>query len=433
MNLKELDEFRLDDAIRFHENLNPTLFNGEKLDPAVRQQLLTIAEDFMEELGISKLKVKDIVIVGSNVAYTYTRHSDIDLHVLADLSKLDDDEIYQELFTAKKTVYNDSHDIKVKGYDVELYIQNASQPIKTLGEYSIQNDKWNKFPSKRRANFDEHSTQEKFKKLIQLSELALRDDSLERIENLLATIRKYRASGLAVNGEFGPENLAYKALRSQGIVQQLYDHRDSLHSKELSLDETFDEKYGNQEPVGPESPPQMPAGTVKVKVSDVYDWYKLGQGISDLDDIDPNKFGQGAPETILSFGSEDLEHKYIKQLQNLNLKTTDIDESANVFLRPGMLRGSYSDVQLKSLGFKRASNGSWYISRALWDRLVQSKQISEASGYIPSEGEKKDWRWKTALTVDVKPDSIKKNADQLALGKIKRSGIPPTARSNGKF
>jgi hypothetical protein len=68
-----------------------------------------------------------------------------------------------------------------------------------------------------------------------------------------------------------------------------------------------------------------PKGTVKVDVSDMYDWYKLGMTISDLDDADPKDFGQGPPQTVLSFGSEPIEHKYIKALKRLKLKTTDID------------------------------------------------------------------------------------------------------------
>ena len=50
--------------------------------------------------------------------------------------------------------------------------------------------------------------------------------------------------------------------------------------------------------------------------------------------------------------------------------------------------------------------------------------INEASGYIPSEKEKNDPRFKTALTVDVRPDSIKKNAKAFG-SKISRAGVPP--------
>ena len=83
--------------------------------------------------------------------------------------------------------------------------------------------------------------------------------------------------------------------------------------------------HPNDRPPGPETKPTMPAGTVKVDVSDVYDWYKLGMHISDLKGLGHHDFGQGPPSTIFSFGSEDEEHQYIKDLQKIGLTTTDID------------------------------------------------------------------------------------------------------------
>jgi hypothetical protein len=51
----------------------------------VREQLLVIAQDFLQELGVNDLDVKDITISGSNSAYSYTKHSDLDLHILVDM------------------------------------------------------------------------------------------------------------------------------------------------------------------------------------------------------------------------------------------------------------------------------------------------------------------------------------------------------------
>ena len=90
--------------------------------------------------------------------------------------------------------------------------------------------------------------------------------------------------------------------------------------------DTVDEDYGpNDPPPGPETKPTMPAGTVRVDVSDVYDWYKLGKNIANLDRAKASEFGQGPPSTIVSFGSEEAEHKYINALKKLGLDTTDID------------------------------------------------------------------------------------------------------------
>ena len=61
-------------------------------------------------------------------------------------------------------------------------------------------------------------------------------------------------------------------------------------------------------------------------------------------------------------------------------------------------------------------------------KMDYSRGINEnASGYIPSNAEKDDPRFKTALTVDVKPNSIKKNASAFGF-KVSRAGIPPLLR-----
>jgi hypothetical protein len=79
-------------------------------------------------------------------------------------------------------------------------------------------------------------------------------------------------------------------------------------------------------PLGPESPPKMPAGTIKVDVSDTQDWYQLGQDISNLEIANKDHYNQGPPHTVLAFGSEELEHMYSKELKRLGLPTHDLDE-----------------------------------------------------------------------------------------------------------
>ncbi len=327
MNLQELDNFRLADAISFHDELNPKLFAGNKLKPQVKEQLLTIAQDFLEELGVNELDVKDITISGSNAAYTYTKHSDIDLHILVNMNDLPQSDVYKELFNAKKTIYNDTHDITIHDIPVELYVQDSNEPVKSLGEYSLKHDKWLRVPTKQRANFDEKASSAKYGKLLELVKTALKTKDTNKLNKILKKIKQYRQAGLDKKGEFGPENLAYKALRSQGYITKLYDLRDKLHSERLSIEGMYsvEDYHPNEKPPGPEFKPTMPKGTVKVDVSDVYDWYKLGQHISNLKGLGKHDFGKGPPSTILSFGDEDTEHQYIQDLLKTGLSTTDID------------------------------------------------------------------------------------------------------------
>ena len=233
----EIETFRLQDAVTFHDELNPKLFAGNRLRPEVEKQLKIIAEDFIEEMGLSSINIADITISGSNAAYSYTKHSDLDLHVLVDMSKLSNDKVYLELFNAKKTIYNNSHDITIRHVPVELYIQNSNQPVISVGEYSILNSTWIKLPSKRRANFDQTATAAKYEKLEKLVRMALKSKDIVKVSNVLHKINQYRQAGLDKGGEFGPENLAWKCIRSRGLLSALYTLRDKLHSEQLSVRE----------------------------------------------------------------------------------------------------------------------------------------------------------------------------------------------------
>lgn len=542
MNINELESFKLSDAVKFHDTLNPMLFTDEHLNSDVREKLLEIADEFIDYLGINNLDIDDITLSGSNAAYSYTDHSDVDLHILVDMSKINNDDVYRELFSAKKNLFNDNHDIKIRGYDVELYVQDKNQPVKSLGEYSVLNDRWIKIPTRQRASIDQNSVKNKVTKMVQMAEISKRSNNIDQLDNVLSTIRRYRQAGLDKHGEFGPENIAFKILRTNGIIDDLYKYRNKLYSYQLSLDEDYDV---NDVPPGPEFKPTMPKGTVRVDVSDVYDWYKIGQNISDLGRADKNIFGKGPPSTIFSFGSEDQEHEYIKDLESLGLTTTDIDpvdpnqpkniprqktdptfNVAEAFDKPYKSKwkksehGDY-DTLIKlpdgtnlSIMFNNQGDDEYQVefyrnnsqevtgegdaqrvfatvlnsiqkfikkhkpwrltfsaskesdadsanseSRAkLYDRLVSryakawgyeaysedhgdqityeltilnqdvaESKITEASGYIPSESEKNDPRFCKALSVDVHPDTMKKNAAKFGW-KIARNGRPPLLR-----
>ena len=160
---------------------------------------------------------------------SYTKHSDIDLHILVDMSKFNDDPVYREFFDAKKTIYNDTHSITIGGIDVELYVQDTNEPVISLGEYSILRDSWIKLPRKRKAHISQVATKNKYRKLYKLSEFAFRSNNPDKIKNVVKTIKKYRQAGLDKGGEFSPENLAFKILRSKGIIKKLYDKIGRAH------------------------------------------------------------------------------------------------------------------------------------------------------------------------------------------------------------
>ncbi len=411
MDLKTLESFKMSDAITFHDELNPKLFNGPHLKAEVKIQLMLIAKDFVNELGIKDVNVRDITISGSNAAYSYTPHSDLDLHLLVDMSEMPDDDVYKELFAAKKTLYNDSHDIKIYNIPVELYVQDAADPVISLGEYSLLQNKWIRVPTKRRANFDQTATKAKYKKLLHLINLGLKSEKSSKIKHILDTIKRYRQSGLDRGGEFGPENLAYKALRSQGYITKLYALRDKLHSKVLSIETMYQDPSKIEE----EEETKLPEKVYHVTPTNNLDSIMaagLRPQVGDRSSKIP-----GEKSAIFCFAD-----KVSLEDAMMNWLGDEFEEDEELALL---------EIDTKNLEGEVTPNAEFEIAitslipphriKVLSKNLVT---ITEASGYIPSEEQKNDPRFKTALTVDVKPDTIKKNAKAFGF-KTTRAGLPP--------
>jgi hypothetical protein len=479
--IQELESFKMSDAVAFHKELNPRLWEDNKLDPEVRDQLLFIAEDFVEYLGISNLKVKDVTISGSNAAYSYTPHSDLDLHVLVDFNELPNNEVYQELFTAKKTLYNDAHDITVRDVPVELYVQDTNHVQISLGEYSVVYDKWIRIPKKRRANFDEVATKAKYEKLGDLVELALQTKDPKRVKDTIDIVKRYRKAGLEKAGEFGPENLAYKAVRKQGLIQDLYDLKAELHGEKLSIEEDADKraatlkiqkhlnkKYGaNLDLDGKLGPLTLKSinkfmPRAKTGLADEPNKTTAVQGKKLKEDIE--KVSGGWRHESLGYRRDPETGDY--PVQPLPLWSTfqqryhpKPGSGDHIFFYMDFLMNDYRGALLPITGSEIASTiakiygtdpaagldeiNAEHDTDWTWDELLEivkmerrKRQIRsatmEASGYIPSAKEKNDPRFKTALTVDVKPDAIKKNAKAFGF-KTSRAGIPPQARADGKI
>ena len=236
MNIHELSTYNLGDAVKFHRRLNPRIWGrDEHLLPEVREKLLTIAADFQEFLGVEDLNVQDITISGSNAAYSYTKNSDIDLHLVVEMP---DNPVYQELFNAKKYQYNSEHNIKIGGAEVELYVQSADQPHHSQGIYSIKDSEWRQVPQRKRAQIDDACVRDKVADLDARIHAAVKSKNIETIGTLWDKIKAMRQSGLEQQGEFGCENIAFKLLRNSGCIRLLKDAMTAQQDQALSLRET---------------------------------------------------------------------------------------------------------------------------------------------------------------------------------------------------
>ena len=239
MRLTEFDSLNL--AINFHDELNPQLWENDRMRPEVRKALMRIADHFKEFLGIDMFDLLDITVSGSNAAYTYTANSDIDLHLVVIIPDEHEAEL-KELFQAKKYQYNDQHNIKIRGYDVELYVQDAEDAHHSMGIYSILHDRWNSKPKQQRAQIDDIEVKEKYQCIKHRINRAIVNDNHSQVKAVWDAVKNLRKTGLEQGGEFSPENLAFKILRADGTLDKLYRHMGNLQDQDLGLDENmFDE------------------------------------------------------------------------------------------------------------------------------------------------------------------------------------------------
>ena len=142
----------LRENFEIHNTLNKKLFDdNNKLKPEIKDKLIEIADNFVSFIKDEEvpLKVYDYWLVGSNASYNYNKDSDIDVHIIVDM---DSDKIVpgllQLLYNYMKSSFNKNYDIKVKGQDVELYVEDINTSAITNGIYSLQQDKWIKVPKK---------------------------------------------------------------------------------------------------------------------------------------------------------------------------------------------------------------------------------------------------------------------------------------------
>ena len=229
MRLNELS------TIHFHDELNPELWTGNKLQTEVRYKLMLIAKHFSKFLKVPELHLRDITISGSNAAYGYSDSSDLDLHLVVDMPKNKPE--LQELYDAKKNQYNFTYNIQVKGIDVELYVQDVQQVHHSAGIYSVLNDRWLSKPKQQAPNITDKEVRSKARNYSSIVIQALRSDDLNNAVAAMHDIRRLRQAGLEQGGEFSVENLAFKLLRSQGKIDKLRKHIVYLQSNELSLKE----------------------------------------------------------------------------------------------------------------------------------------------------------------------------------------------------
>jgi len=243
-SLKEADE----ESFRIRDSMQEDIWQNEMLKPEVKKRLIEIAENFLNGLEVD-VQMEDLRFTGSLANYNWSQYSDVDMHIVVDFSKVNEDvELVKAYFDEARMRWNDKHRIMIHGFEVEIYVEDVDEDHKSSGIYSILDDEWLNKPDPDGDGIDYETAQKKASDFVNrtqsIEKLVSKEKyqiALDRIERTKQKIRDMRQAGLeSEEAEFSTENIAFKILRRDDILKQLNDLKRAAYDNQMSLKQEND-------------------------------------------------------------------------------------------------------------------------------------------------------------------------------------------------
>ena len=235
------------DSFKLQTTLCPTVWdldeNPPQLKNEVKLNLIKVSELFRDFIGVDFF-VDDVIMTGSLANYNWSKFSDVDLHLVVDFTQFEEDklELYTELFKVKKTIFNNVHNIKIYGFDVEVYVQDSNESHFSSGVYSVLYDEWLVKPKHEKIDVDKKILKDKINQWVNIidgvketTEDISAEESKEIIDKYRDKLKKFRSCGLEKGGEFSYENIVFKYLRRSGHIEKLFN----LENRSITSSKVF--------------------------------------------------------------------------------------------------------------------------------------------------------------------------------------------------
>jgi hypothetical protein len=231
----------LNEKVEYHKELCPKIWKDSQMDPEVRKDLLEIAKDFWSSLKL-EIPVVDIQLTGSLANYNWNDQSDLDVHVIIDFSQIDDNlELVRKALDGQRFMWNQRHPVVLKDHDVECYVQHKDEQHIASGLFSLLRNEWIITPQWNPPQIDDKDINEKmrvFKSELREMKSKLSSSTGEDARMIYLYLERFkkkiladRKEGLARNGEFSVENLVFKELRREGVIEDIIDTMTEAYVK----------------------------------------------------------------------------------------------------------------------------------------------------------------------------------------------------------
>jgi hypothetical protein len=248
---KQLEEADRE-SFTMHDELQSDIWQGEKLSEEVESRLVEIAQDFIDMIEESKdlgapIAVEDIRLTGSLANYNWSKYSDIDLHILVDFSKINEDTgLVKAFFDEVRMRWNDQHRILIHGFEVEIYVEDVREEHTSSGVYSLTDGEWITKPETESSQIDFDTAEKKVRDYTDransiqamVDEKKDYEQAIRTVERVKQKIRDMRKAGLeSEEAEFSAENIAFKMLRRDGVLDRLTDLKREAYDQMMTIKE----------------------------------------------------------------------------------------------------------------------------------------------------------------------------------------------------
>lgn len=245
-------EQRVIEISTFPTELDPRLWQKQKLRPEVRQRVIEVSDALLSDLNVEDVSIQSIEVRGSNVSFEYDDLADFGVRVFLDTSKykgnIDD-------LAARVKDYNafieSRHEGKIFLYavplEVNFYVIRTARlnPVKGVGHYSISEDTWMELPTIQESKFERQKMlhdlvgfTSTYNDLISTYFADKRSFDCAQWNDFSKDLSKYRNEGIVKSGTRSTENLVYRLLRrlSVNVIEQSSDLELECRNIHWSLD-----------------------------------------------------------------------------------------------------------------------------------------------------------------------------------------------------
>lgn len=229
-------------SFKYHKTLCPKIWdNDSEINILVSQSLQMMSFEYVRYLGtvlglpIAGSDIVDIFIHGSITNYYWDKHSDIDLCIVANLTKLREklpDLEHFLFFNAMQRSWKTTFRPSIFGRNVDIYIIDPSEVDTKITNtvdtfYSLFTNRWIVAP-KRVPDSElkelKKMTYRRYRVIMRQCKYILKNNmSHEFIDTYLATLKRHRRNSLrnANNCAMTSTQMAFKLVRNTGIYVKM--------------------------------------------------------------------------------------------------------------------------------------------------------------------------------------------------------------------